>query len=138
MLVRRPWVRAEWHRFLWRPLVLSTALRWHEVLKAAHLDRAAVAVMKRNRLLPAPLDSRNHSLFRVRLFVLSPSRHRIAADEHRNRRRRDADGKAPCVAPVVLGLLQDKPLLAFVQKLHRQVLRDLRDRRVEDPFGALA
>src|SRR5208282_4481279 len=91
-----------------------------------------------NRLLPAPLDRRNHSLFRVRLLVLSPSRHRIAADEHRNRRRPDADGKAPCVAPIVLGLLQDKPLLAFVQKLHRELLRDLRHRGVEHPFGALA
>src|SRR5271154_7562482 len=94
--------------FLSRPVVLSTALLWQEVLKAAHLDRTAVAVMQRDRLLPAPLDRRNHSLFRVRLFVLSPSRHRIAADEHRNRRRPDADGKPPCVAPIVLGLLQDK------------------------------
>src|SRR5208337_2937815 len=76
--------------FLWRPLVLSAALLWQEILKAAHLDRAAVAVMQRNRLLPASLDRRNHSLFRLRLFVLSPSRHRIAADEHRQRRCRDA------------------------------------------------
>ncbi len=33
--------------------------------------------------------------------------------------RRNAGGKPPRVAPIVLGLLQDKPLLAFVEKLYR-------------------
>ena len=38
----------------------------------------------------------------------------------------------------MLGLLQDKPLLAFVQQLHRQVFCDLRHQFVEHPFGAIA
>src|SRR5271165_332719 len=88
--------------FLWLPLVLSATLLWQEILKAAHLDRPAVAVMQRNRILPAPLDRRDHSLFRLCLFVLSPSRHRIAADEHRQPRRRNAGGKPPRIAPIVL------------------------------------
>src|SRR5208282_3358213 len=85
-------------RFPVAPLILSAALLWQEILKAAHLHRTAVAVMQHNRLLPAPHDRRDHSLFRLRLFILSPSRHRIAANEHRKRRRRNAGGKPPRVA----------------------------------------
>ena len=97
--------------------------------QAAHFDRRAPGVLQGDGLFPAPLDRPSHGPLRFRLFALSPSRGRIAGDEHRQRRRRDADGKPPCVAAIMLGLFQDEPLLAFVQKLHRDPLRSSPPRR---------